>query len=451
VLPLADPPGYIHVLLLLLLLLLLLPPLLLPHLQAQVQLPAEGGAALLQLAFNCSNPQTAAAAVGHLPVTAKAVALDMPDLLDPDAARRLLLTAAIRQHAEAVRTMVRLTCLSQHLEDATVLEAMLRQLLHCKGSVVSIEVMFLPAVDQLSSDAVLRLLDIAVADKAVAMSPVTRMLCDLPGAEQLDCQAVLQLLQAVLKLGHDARGPYFLPGARQLDSQQVLQLLQAAVLQQSSYMMSGLCRLPAAQQLDSQVLLQLLQTAVQHNIDMVYLIELPAAQLNDSEAVTQLMQSAMKHGSGKLDELCGLAAAHQLGADQTMQLLQTAVGHGTFGGYTEHLVKLQCAQALSSEHVVQLMKRACKTGCGESTHLLCSLPAAQHLSIQQLLQVLVAAVQRRSYGGLSDSGVKELCKLPAAKQLSRKEVVELLQAAEQDGSFHGMNCAAVLRKLPGAP
>jgi hypothetical protein len=140
--------------------------LLLLCLQAHAQLSAEGGAALLQLAFNCSNPQTVAAAVGHLPVTAAATALDMPKLLEPNVARRLLLTAATKQHKEALEQMVQLGYLQQHV-DATVLEAMLGQLLkHRDGVECSEALLRLPTAEQLSSNAVLRLLlDRVVANK----------------------------------------------------------------------------------------------------------------------------------------------------------------------------------------------------------------------------------------------------------------------------------------------
>jgi hypothetical protein len=77
--------------------------------------------------------------------------------------------------------------------------------------------------------------------------------------------------------------------------------------------------------------------------------------------------------------------------------------------------------------------------------ILCGMPATQKISGQQVLQVLAAAFQQGSAGC-----VKELCKLPAAMQLFKKEVLQLLWAAEQDGSSQGKECAAVLRRLPGA-
>ncbi|KAF6250939.1 hypothetical protein COO60DRAFT_1645769 [Scenedesmus sp. NREL 46B-D3] len=103
-----------------------------PALAARIRLPAEGGSALLQLALKCSNPATATTAAHSVPLTvAAAAARRMPALLEPDAVRGLLLTAATWQHVEAVQHMVRLAIVQQRM-DAATLEAMMRQLLKLK-------------------------------------------------------------------------------------------------------------------------------------------------------------------------------------------------------------------------------------------------------------------------------------------------------------------------------
>jgi hypothetical protein len=90
--------AHMLVLLLLLLLLLLADMLLLLCHQAHITQPAEAGN-LLQLAFNCSDEVIVETALKRLPRTTAAAATDMPALLEPDVARKLLLTAATRQHA----------------------------------------------------------------------------------------------------------------------------------------------------------------------------------------------------------------------------------------------------------------------------------------------------------------------------------------------------------------
>jgi hypothetical protein len=63
----------------------------------------EGAADLLQLALNCSSTTAAATAIRHLPATAAAAARRIPELLEPDVARRLLVTAAQRQHDSCLK------------------------------------------------------------------------------------------------------------------------------------------------------------------------------------------------------------------------------------------------------------------------------------------------------------------------------------------------------------
>jgi hypothetical protein len=82
----------------------------------------------------------------------------MPELLKPDMARRLLVTAATRQHAAAVLDMSihkQLGYIHQHVNAAT-LEVMLFEL---RMSYAYLDLLIqLPAAAHLSSDAVIRLL-----------------------------------------------------------------------------------------------------------------------------------------------------------------------------------------------------------------------------------------------------------------------------------------------------
>jgi hypothetical protein len=67
------------------------------------------------------------AALQQLPASSSAAAANVPALLDPAVARKLLLTAATRQHVYAVQHLLKLPYMRQHL-DAATLEAMLQQL-----------------------------------------------------------------------------------------------------------------------------------------------------------------------------------------------------------------------------------------------------------------------------------------------------------------------------------
>jgi hypothetical protein len=208
----------------------------------------EGAADLLQLALNCSSTTAAAAAVHSLPYTAASTARRVPELLNPDVARRLLVTAATRQRVAAVCKMV--NCMQQHV-DAATLEALM--MLFQAGrpldlkSIEYLELLTqLPAAAHLSSEAVIRLLLAASAREAAAGSFIVRsvcVLCQLPAAEQFDSAAALQLLQAAVQQGHVPWPLCRLPAARQLSSGEVFQLLQAAVQQDRD--MCQLCSLPA--------------------------------------------------------------------------------------------------------------------------------------------------------------------------------------------------------------
>lgn len=162
--------------------------------QTHTRLPAAGSLALLQLALNCSDPVTATAAARRVPATAAAAARRMPDLLQPGVASKLLLTAASRQHTAAVCLMVHLAVMQQQI-DAAALEAMLLQLLWQHDGAQ--ELLPLPAADQLSTDAVVRLL------RAVIQAPdafaVLSLLRRLPATRQLSTGHVESLLQACMQ------------------------------------------------------------------------------------------------------------------------------------------------------------------------------------------------------------------------------------------------------------
>lgn len=98
--------------------------------------------------MNCRKPETAAAVLRCL-----------PQQLEPEAARKLLLTAAVRRHADVALQALQLQSLQQHIDTAAA-EAMLLHLLSHGECVVAL--CKLPAAAQLSSTAVAGLLKAAV-------------------------------------------------------------------------------------------------------------------------------------------------------------------------------------------------------------------------------------------------------------------------------------------------
>uniref|UniRef100_A0A383V733 Uncharacterized protein n=1 Tax=Tetradesmus obliquus TaxID=3088 RepID=A0A383V733_TETOB len=109
--------------------------------EGPLKLPPEHTASLLQLAMNCSRPETAAAAARRL-----------PGALEPEFARKLLVTAATRQHAEVVQGMMQRAAVLQHV-DAPTLEPVLCGMIKDGGHAGFVSTLCdLPAAAQFEGD-----------------------------------------------------------------------------------------------------------------------------------------------------------------------------------------------------------------------------------------------------------------------------------------------------------
>jgi hypothetical protein len=246
----------------------------------------------------------------------------MPELLEPDVARRLLVTAARRQQTAAVEHMVRLAYLQQQV-DATMLEATLLGELRVKHDACLSLFIQLPA-------AALKLLLLA----AMQQGSKVELFCQLPAAQQLSSAEVFPLLQAAVQ--YEATNYYHY----------CLNLVK------------DLSELPAAQQLDRQAVLQLMQATLQRGLNTRFLCVLPAAQALDRQAVLQLLQAAVQAGAGSsVDALCSIPAAQQLTSEDVLQLLDAAVQQGSAFSIRP-LCQLQAAKQLSSGEVSQLLQAA---------------------------------------------------------------------------------------------
>jgi hypothetical protein len=156
--------------------------------------------------------------------------------------------------------------------------------------------------------------------------------------------------------------------------------------------------LPAAQQLISEQVLQRLIAGVQQVGSQGFhkLCQLPAAQQLSAEQVHQLISEALQQGYVNCaEELCELVAVRQFDRQQVVQLLAAAVQQGSYT-CTKRLCSLQAAQHLSCEQVMQLLAAAVQHGSYTCTRQICSLPAAQQLSSGQMKQLLAGAVQHCS-------------------------------------------------------
>jgi hypothetical protein len=372
-----------------------------------MRFPPGEGAALLQLALNCCTPQfardqtlygTLDTVLRRVPTTEAAAARTMPELLQPAAAHKLLLTAALRNY-KAVNFLLGLSYMQRHL-DAETLEAMLLQLMK-----------------QFSGS------------EGVAMMETWELLCNLPAAQQLSSQAAQRVILALTSASVDPDYEqlpsefYSLPGVQQLSNDQVMQLLAADPEHTSCYCIEELCQLPAAQQLSGEQVAQLLVPAAQQGCSLCsnLLCQLPAAQQLSSEMLMKCLLAAVQQGYWEsTHELCQLSTAQQLSTEQVVLLLEAAVQQDGSSCISE-LCELPAAQQLSSEMLMQCLPAAVQQGDWESTQQLCQLPAAQQLSSEQVLQCLSTAAQQAC-----SSCTRDLCRLPAAQQFSTEQVVQLL-------------------------
>jgi hypothetical protein len=271
----------------------------------------EGAVDLLQLALNCSSESTRDKAVRHL--RAPDAANRTPELLEPDVARRLVVTAARRQHYDAVYNLVsnqRLAYITQHI-DAATLEVILFELQNASDTITR-SFLQLPAAEHLSSEAVFRVLLQAAARDAGCVN----VLCELSLAQQFGKAAVLQLLHAAVKNGYMPSPICRLPAAQQLSSAEVYKLLQAAVQSgMSDFRLRALLIIPSARQLASQGVLQLLEAAVKrgdhdsHHFSIRPLCALPAARQLSKEAVAGLLQTVEELGGGWGNECAAVLRA----------------------------------------------------------------------------------------------------------------------------------------------
>jgi hypothetical protein len=486
-----------------LLLLLLLLPLLLPPLQLQdtIWLPAEGHAALLQLAINCSSARTANAAAVCLPTTECLG----PELLQPTVARKLLVTAATRQHTAAVVYMAELPLMQQQI-DATTLEAVIRQLPEHEQCVQAL--CALPAAVQLSSDTIAGLL-LAVLHATTfsgtycwgaEVASAAGHLCKLPAAQQLSSKHINSLLRACMQLNiYPYRGTRFvvavcqLPGAKQLSSGTIVQLLQEAISVKGSDYTQQLCSLPAAAAISGAdatslvsavCMLEGVDHGMQHNLDSIthrlvrlpaiaqldnmelgqllrvlvtnikpksflsyiglhFLCTLPAAQQLSSEVVEQLLEAALARNNVRCTGvLFTLPGIEQLSSAAVARLLQAAV-QAKDSGSINTLVSMTAAAAFSSERAAELLQAAVQCSAGvECIRALTHLPAAAFLDSDQL-----AAVLKGVAAHCNVACIAQLCSLPAAMQLSGEQITPAVEAAVQRGAA---GCISQLMTLPAA-
>lgn len=395
---------------------------------------------LLQLAVNSSCSRAA----GDVAVAA---AFELPDaIIEPDVARKLLVTAAARQHDCVVLQLLADPAIQQHADGDTY-EVVISQLIiaeakdgwhprrvrYCEQTSAAVQ---LSAAELLNSEAAARLLHTAVLHGRLGYA---EYLCQLPAAQLLGNDAVLPLLSEAVEQEEFCNCTATLcslPGAvqLQLSSGDALHLLQAAVQRDDAISTAALCSLPAAADISSTEALQLLKTALQHYSQecLEPLVCLEGAHQLSCDAVAQLLHTAVQQRSrAYAAALQGLPGAQQLSSEAVLDLLVAAVGPllaeqdaaleqlssaGSSMGQTDVSSSGNNSSSSGSSSYGSRISRA---RCAE---VLCMLPGAQQLPSAVLVQLLQAAVKH----GTACVCIGPLLGLPAAQYIASSVMVQLL-------------------------
>jgi hypothetical protein len=257
---------------------------------------------ILQLGINCSNhyvaEKTARIICGLVQLQAFTV--------DANMARWLLVAAATRRHHTALSRMIASPALVQHITAPTFL-SMLEQLVAADTyrdvCAQLLQAVWSTTAQQLSSEAVLHLLRVAMEDRDTLRRATDNLkkLCALPRGQRISSDALVQLVRWTIQQGKPlCIDPLLsLPAARQVSSDVVTELLWEALEQapEAAQHISSICQLPAAQQL-SRNTIRLLMHAAEEQSNLSCQIQLMKAQLDVARRKRMLLRSAGLHLEG---------------------------------------------------------------------------------------------------------------------------------------------------------
>jgi hypothetical protein len=172
--------------------------------------------------------------------------------------------------------------------------------------------------------------------------------------------------------------------------------------------------------------------------------------------------------------VCALPAAAQLGSDVVMQLLLVALQAQADDQCICSLRRVTAAAQINSIQLTEILQAAVQLRRVECTRMLCSLPAAEEMSSEQVAAVLLTALQQDSTacahailkqfpsvvhlkadmlaplllaaaGHRNTTCMERLCSLPGRDGIGPAAVVSLLQAAVQAGTYVGFE---LLTQIP---
>jgi hypothetical protein len=365
-----------------------------------------------ELADPCSAQDLAPLLFVALRVSCKSLRL----LISAPAAKKLkqgvileVLMDAVRNSRDAVR-VVRM--LIEHPAVQPMHPRWMGELM--KGAVeggnndVFCELCALPAAQETEIVALEELVKAAVKNEARDYR-IASKLFQLPRAQQIGVAALEELLVGALKSGNFAIATHLchLPAAQQIGVAALEELLLVAADAGDYQTLSKLFQLPAAQQLAAASLEQLLRVAVKDGrIRMLRTtFQLPAATHIRATALAELLTGAIKDGNCRTATyLCRVPAVRQFDVAALEELLKVAVEAGEY----RILSKPAARQWHRSGRSGIAASVAVKGGNGRIFSIIFQVPAATHVGVAALKELLTGARKVANWGF-----VRDFCRLPS--------------------------------------
>lgn len=254
-------------------------------------------------------------------------------------------------------------------------------------------------------------------------SNVFETLVKLPGAQQLNADAVERLLQTMMQCNRStSTTPDLeqLPAMQQLDSSTIMRLLQQAVHVGSTTAFDFMCRLPGAQHIPvdtvHRIVVDILKCRKYKLLE--YVTQLRAAQLLETEVVSQAISECWSCGRDAVYALAELPAMNNLGA--AARILEAAKMVNPSISKTLSYVT---TEQLPAEVLVDAATSAILSGADQVLIILRGYAEVQQFSAETAAGVLNTAIKKGS------TAINWVCGLPGAKQLTAEQVTQVIATA----------------------
>lgn len=366
---------------------------------------------------------------------------------------QLLPTAAARGHHHFVRAVLHTPAIQQSTP-AAVLQLMqadvaVGRVSHTTASILRGDMMSLlvqlPAATSIARTDVMLLLHTALSNGNGAAAAA---LCTLSTIRTASVRNTVRLLRMAIRasLQGAVAALCSLPAARNINCYEWARLATAALQGKLRRGSAALCKLPAAGHAAHEVIADLLSSTVTYRLYAAAnaLVALPGADSMPSEQALQLTRqlvaqtanmSVTDHYRRTSDEypyhtlelFCRLKAVQDMSSVQLLDCLSSSLQHSNYQPAVWQLSQLPAAHNIPDVVMLQQMQQAVQQQNSSSLSALCTLPAAQHVNANCLLQLLDVANHQDSDAGKDIQ--KELCRLAVRLQVNSSQLMAVLLAA----------------------